>query len=130
LLPLIVLRASCHHQLCPSLRSMWSAGRESLSLSSRGSYSVEWRRSGDGSESSNQQDSCSDSCLSRSHSLEGWLCPPLPGQVAEEPSETSRGRTARSAMESSPVNKSSTGETEIRLASVKCIERDFAISSF
>ncbi|XP_077104698.1 uncharacterized protein LOC143757774 [Siphateles boraxobius] len=84
--------------------------RESLSLSSRGSYSVEWRRSGDGSESRNQQDSCSNCCLSRSDSLEGLLCPPLPGQVPVEPTETSNGRTAQGAMEASPVNKSSTGK--------------------
>ncbi|XP_039505432.1 serine/threonine-protein kinase pim-2-like isoform X1 [Pimephales promelas] len=84
--------------------------RESLRLSSRGSYSVVWRWSGDVSESQSEQDSGSSCGLSRSDSWEGWLCPPLPGQVAEEPSETSRGRTARSAMESSPVNKSSTGK--------------------
>ncbi|CAM4706736.1 unnamed protein product [Leuciscus chuanchicus] len=73
--------------------------REPLSLSSRGSYSVEW--SGDGSESPNQQG------LSSSDSLEGFLCPPLPGQVPVEPTETSDGRTAQSAVEASPVNKSS-----------------------
>ncbi|CAM4650547.1 unnamed protein product [Leuciscus chuanchicus] len=73
--------------------------REPLSLSSRGSYSVEW--SGDGSESLNQQG------LSRSDSLEGFLNPPLPGQVPVEPTETSDGQTAQSAVEASPVNKSS-----------------------
>ncbi|CAM4606660.1 unnamed protein product [Leuciscus chuanchicus] len=76
--------------------------RESLSLSSRGSYCSEWRWSGDGSESPNQQG------LSRSDNLEGFLCPPLPGQVPVEPTETSTGRTAQGAVEASPVNKSST----------------------
>lgn len=81
--------------------------RESLSLSSRGSYSVEWRRSGDGSESPNQQG------LSRSVSLEAFLCSPLPGQVSVEPPETPEtGRTAQGAVEASPANKSSTGDTE------------------
>ncbi|KAK7152491.1 hypothetical protein R3I93_010646 [Phoxinus phoxinus] len=75
---------------------------ESWSLSSRGSYSVEWRWSGDGSESSNQQG------LSGSDSLEVFPCPPLPGQVPVEPTETSTGRTAQGAVEASPVNKSST----------------------
>ncbi|XP_051738270.1 aurora kinase A-like isoform X12 [Ctenopharyngodon idella] len=82
--------------------------RESLSLSSRGSYSVCWRWSGDGSESPNEQGSCGNRCLSRSDSLEEWMSPPLPGQVPVEPTETSNGRTAQGAMESSPVNKSST----------------------
>ncbi|CAM4651811.1 unnamed protein product [Leuciscus chuanchicus] len=51
--------------------------REPLSLSSRGSYSVEWRWSGNGSESPNQQG------LSRSDSLEGFLNPPLPEKAPE-----------------------------------------------
>ncbi|XDV42666.1 hypothetical protein PO909_011284, partial [Leuciscus waleckii] len=80
--------------------------REPLSLSSRGSNSVEWRWSGDGLESPNQQG------LSRSDSLEGFLNPPLPGQVPVEPTETSDGRTAQSAVEASPVNKSSTESFE------------------
>ncbi|XDV31097.1 hypothetical protein PO909_033863 [Leuciscus waleckii] len=80
--------------------------RESLSLSSRGSYCSEWRWSGDGSESPKQQG------LSRSDSLEGFLCPPLPGQVPVEPTETSTGRTAQGAVEASPVNKSSTESFE------------------
>ncbi|CAM4697260.1 unnamed protein product [Leuciscus chuanchicus] len=82
--------------------------REPLSLSSRGSYSVEWRWSGDGLESPNQQG------LSRSDSLEGFLNPPLPGQVPVEPTETSDGRTAQSAVEASPVNKSSTEKARER----------------
>ncbi|KAG1936356.1 calcium-dependent protein kinase 29-like [Pimephales promelas] len=83
--------------------------RESLSLSSRGSYSVEWRRSGDGSESPNQQG------LSRSVSLEAFLCSPLPGQVSVEPPETPEtGRTAQGAVEASPANKSSTGKAPDR----------------
>lgn len=57
------------------------------------------------------------------------MCPPLPGQVPVGPPETSNGRTARGAVEeASPVNKSSTGETEIRLAAVKCTDRDSAVS--
>ncbi|XP_056118306.1 uncharacterized protein LOC130095574 [Rhinichthys klamathensis goyatoka] len=80
--------------------------RELLRLSSRGSYTVEWRC--DDSESRSEQDSGSSCGLSRSDSLEGWRCPPLPGQVPVEPTETSRGRTAQGAMEASPVNKSST----------------------
>ncbi|CAM4607174.1 unnamed protein product [Leuciscus chuanchicus] len=80
--------------------------RESLSLSSRGSYCSEWRWSGDGSESPKQQG------LSRSDSLEGFLCPPLPGQVPVEPTETSTGRTAQGAVEASPVNQSSTESFE------------------
>ncbi|ROL48033.1 Serine/threonine-protein kinase pim-2 [Anabarilius grahami] len=57
--------------------------RESIRLSSRGSYSVEWRWSGDVSDSPSEQGSCSSICLSRSDSLEGWTCPPLP----EKPSD-------------------------------------------
>ncbi|XP_048048905.1 serine/threonine-protein kinase MARK1-like isoform X1 [Megalobrama amblycephala] len=80
--------------------------RELLSLSSRGSYSVIWRWSGDGSDRPNQQ---GNRRLSRSDSLEEWMCPPLPGQVPVGPPETSNGRTAQGAMEeASPVNKSST----------------------
>ncbi|XDV40716.1 hypothetical protein PO909_009741, partial [Leuciscus waleckii] len=45
--------------------------------------------------------------LSRSDSLEEFLCSPLPGQVPVEPTETSTGRTAQGAVEASPVNKSS-----------------------
>ncbi|XP_048032436.1 serine/threonine-protein kinase pim-2-like isoform X2 [Megalobrama amblycephala] len=41
-------------------------------------------------------------------SFDGWLCPPLPGQVPVEPKKTSRGLTARGAMGASPVNKRST----------------------
>ncbi|XP_051733894.1 serine/threonine-protein kinase prk-2-like isoform X7 [Ctenopharyngodon idella] len=89
--------------------------RESISLSSRGSHSVEWRWSGDISDSPSERGSCSSICLSRSDSLEGWTCPPLPGQVPLEPPETSHGRTAPGARESSPVTKSSTEKpTECR----------------
>ncbi|XP_067277100.1 uncharacterized protein [Pseudorasbora parva] len=87
--------------------------RETFSLSSRGSYIVDWRWSGDRSDSRNEQGSCSDCSLSRSDSLEEWTCPPLPGQVPVEPAETSHGLT-----EASPV-KSSTGETQIKLGGVK-----------
>ncbi|XDV30274.1 hypothetical protein PO909_033226 [Leuciscus waleckii] len=76
--------------------------RESLNLCSRGSDSVEGSWSGDGSESPNEKG------LSWSDSLERFLCPPLPGQVPVEPTETSTGRTAQGAVEASPVNKSST----------------------
>jgi len=97
-----------------------------MSLSSRGSYSVIWRWSGDGSDRPNQQ---GNRCLSRSDSLEEWMCPPLPGQVPVGPSETSNGRTVQGAVEeASPVNKSSTGESEIRLGGVKCTDRDSDIS--
>ncbi|XP_048047494.1 serine/threonine-protein kinase pim-2-like isoform X3 [Megalobrama amblycephala] len=41
-------------------------------------------------------------------SFDGWLCPPLPGQVPVEPKETLRGLTAQGAMEASPVSESST----------------------
>ncbi|XP_048031385.1 uncharacterized protein LOC125258473 isoform X3 [Megalobrama amblycephala] len=83
--------------------------RESLSLSSRGTYSVCWRRSGDGSESPNEQGSCGKRCLSRCDSLEEWMNPPLPGQVPVEPTVTLESwRQQRLAMESPPVNKSST----------------------
>ncbi|XP_056107185.1 uncharacterized protein LOC130085450 [Rhinichthys klamathensis goyatoka] len=86
---------------------------EWLSLSSRGSYIVEWRWSGDISDSRNEQSGCSNCCLSRSESLEGFLCPPLPGQVPVEPTETETNvRTAQGAMEDSPVNKSSTESFE------------------
>ncbi|XP_067282017.1 serine/threonine-protein kinase pim-3-like isoform X2 [Pseudorasbora parva] len=64
--------------------------------------------SGDSWDSQSEQGSFSDDCLSRSDSLEGWLCPPLPGQVPVEPTETSNGRTAQGATEASPANKSST----------------------
>ena len=102
--------------------------RESSRLSSSGSCRAEWRWSGDVSESRSKQDSGSSCGLSRSDSMEAWWrCHPLPGQVAVEPTETSSGRTAQGAMENSPVNKSSTGETEIRLGSVMCTDRDFAI---
>ncbi|CAM4735974.1 unnamed protein product [Leuciscus chuanchicus] len=80
--------------------------RESLSLSSRGSYSVEGSWSGDGMESPSEKG------LSRSNSFEGFLCPPLPGQGPVEPTETSTGRTARRAVEASPVNESSTESFE------------------
>ncbi|XP_067299316.1 uncharacterized protein [Pseudorasbora parva] len=76
---------------------------ETMSLSSRGTYIVDWRWSGDRSDSRSEQGSCSDCSLSRSDSLEKWTCPPLPGQVPVEPAETSHG-----LMEASPVNKSST----------------------
>ncbi|KAK9953570.1 hypothetical protein ABG768_017554, partial [Culter alburnus] len=83
--------------------------RESLSLSSRGTYIVCWRRSGDGSESPNEQVSCGKRCLSRCDSLEEWMNPPLPGQVPVEPTVTLESwRQQRLAMESPPVNKSST----------------------
>ncbi|XDV29130.1 hypothetical protein PO909_032283, partial [Leuciscus waleckii] len=68
--------------------------RESLNLCSRGTYSVE------------------EEGLSWSDSLEGFLCPPLPGQVPVEPTETSTGRTVQGAVEASPVNKSSTESFE------------------
>ncbi|XDV26669.1 hypothetical protein PO909_030316 [Leuciscus waleckii] len=80
--------------------------RESLNLCSRGSDSVEGSWSGDGSESP------SDKGFSRSNSFEGFLCPPLPGQVPVEPTERSTGRTARRAVEASPVNESSTESFE------------------
>ncbi|XDV46875.1 hypothetical protein PO909_016685, partial [Leuciscus waleckii] len=72
--------------------------RESFNLCSRGSDSVE------GSWSSGGWESPSEKSLSRSNSLEGFLCPPLPGQVPVEPTETSTGRTAQGAVEASPVN--------------------------
>ncbi|XP_067277555.1 serine/threonine-protein kinase pim-2-like isoform X1 [Pseudorasbora parva] len=81
--------------------------RETFSLSSRGSYIVDWRWSGDRSDSRNEQGSCSDCSLSRSDSLEEWTCPPLPGQVPVEPAETSHG-----LMEASPV-KSSTEKPSV-----------------
>ncbi|CAM4732982.1 unnamed protein product [Leuciscus chuanchicus] len=80
--------------------------RESLNLCSRGSYSVEGSWSGDGLESPSEKG------LSRSDSFEGFLCPPLPGQVPVEPTETSTGRTAQGAVEASPVNESSTESFE------------------
>ncbi|CAM4721282.1 unnamed protein product [Leuciscus chuanchicus] len=80
--------------------------RESFNLCSRGSDSVE------GSWSSGGWESPSEKSLSRSNSLEGFLCPPLPGQVPVEPTETSTGRTAQGAVEASPVNESSTESFE------------------
>ncbi|CAM4683430.1 unnamed protein product [Leuciscus chuanchicus] len=80
--------------------------RESLNLCSRGSDSVEGSWSGDGWESPSEKG------LSRSNSFEGFLCPPLPGQVPVEPTETSTGRTAQGAVEASPVNESSTESFE------------------
>ncbi|CAM4710204.1 unnamed protein product [Leuciscus chuanchicus] len=80
--------------------------RESLNLCSRGSDSVEGSWSSDGWESPSEKG------LSRSNSLEGFLCPPLPGQVPVEPTETSTGRTAQGAVEASPVNESSTESFE------------------
>lgn len=98
--------------------------RESLSLSSSGSYSVCWRWSGDGSERPNQQASCGKRCLSRCDSLEEWMNPPLPGQVPVEPTVTLESwRQQRFVMVSSPVNKSSTGEIELRLGRVKCTDQ-------
>ncbi|XP_051730065.1 serine/threonine-protein kinase pim-2-like isoform X1 [Ctenopharyngodon idella] len=84
------------------------SGHQSLSLSSRGSYELVWRWSGDGADSQNGHSSCRNRCLSRSDSLEELLCPPLPGQVPVEPAETSYGLTAQGAREAPPVNKSST----------------------
>ncbi|XP_048017573.1 serine/threonine-protein kinase RAD53-like isoform X3 [Megalobrama amblycephala] len=79
------------------------------SAGSRGTYSVCWRRSGDGSESPNEQGSCGKRCLSRCDSLEEWMNPPLPGQVPVEPTVTLESwRQQRLAMESPPVKKSST----------------------
>ncbi|XDV47276.1 hypothetical protein PO909_016955 [Leuciscus waleckii] len=80
--------------------------RESLNLCSRGSYSVEGSWSSDGWESPSEKG------LSRSNSFEGFLCPPLPGQVPVEPTETSTGQTAQGAVEASPVNESSTESFE------------------
>ncbi|XP_077104607.1 uncharacterized protein LOC143757373 isoform X1 [Siphateles boraxobius] len=94
--------------------------RELLRLSSRGSYSVEWRWSGDVSESRSEQDSGSSCGLSRSDSLEGWQCPPLPGQVPVEPTETSSGRTAQGATEASPVHKSSTEKPTRKRKRIGC----------
>ncbi|KAG1924969.1 serine/threonine-protein kinase pim-2-like [Pimephales promelas] len=83
---------------------------EWLSLSSRGSYVVEWRWSGFLDSRSQQSSKCS---LSGSESLEGFLYPPLPGQIPVEPTETeTNGRTAQGAMEDSPVKKSSTESFE------------------
>ncbi|XDV39038.1 hypothetical protein PO909_008333 [Leuciscus waleckii] len=78
-----------------------------LSLSSRGTYIVEWRCSGDGSDGPSEQDSCGNWSLSRSDSLQEMMCSPLPGQVPVEPTVTSNGLTAQGAMEASPANKSS-----------------------
>ncbi|XP_067270773.1 uncharacterized protein [Pseudorasbora parva] len=72
----------------------------SLSLSSRGSFNVIWRWSGDGLDSRSEQ--------GRSDSFD-WSCPPLPGQVPVEPKGTSNGRNVQGAMEASPLNKTSTG---------------------
>lgn len=102
---------------------VWRFCREPSSLSSRGSYVVDWRWSGDRSDSLNEQGSCSARCWSRSDSLEEWMCPPLPGQVPAEPTETSNG-----LMEASPENKGSTGETEIKPGGVKFTDGHFAIS--
>ncbi|XP_067286012.1 serine/threonine-protein kinase pim-2-like isoform X1 [Pseudorasbora parva] len=71
----------------------------SLSLSSRGSFNVLWRWSGDGSDSRREQ--------GRSDSSD-WSCPPLPSQVPVEPTGTSNGRNVQGAMEASPLNKIST----------------------
>ncbi|XP_067286098.1 uncharacterized protein [Pseudorasbora parva] len=76
-----------------------SSSSSSLSLSSRGSYNVIWRWSGDGSDSRSEQ--------GRSDSLE-WSSSPLPGQVPVEPTETSNSRTVQGAMEASPLKKIST----------------------
>lgn len=56
------------------------------------------------------------------------MCPQLPGQVTVKPTETLNGLTAQGAMEASPVNKSSTGEIEIRPGSVKSTDRNSTIS--
>ncbi|XP_067272273.1 dentin sialophosphoprotein-like [Pseudorasbora parva] len=71
----------------------------SLSLSSRGSFNVIGRWSGDGSDSRSEQ--------GRSDSFD-WSCPPLPGQVPVEPTGTSNGRNVQGAMEASPLNRIST----------------------
>jgi hypothetical protein len=99
----------------------WLCGLKSFS--SKGSYIVQWKRSGDRSKSQYEQGSCGNRSLSGTNSFEEFMCPPLPGQVPIEPTETSNV-----LMEASPVNKSSTGETEIRLESVKCTDRDVALS--
>ncbi|XP_056102438.1 uncharacterized protein LOC130081754 [Rhinichthys klamathensis goyatoka] len=94
-------------------RSSQRAGESSLS--SRGTYIVEWRWSGDGSDGPSGQDSCGNWSLSRSDSLQEMMCPPLPGQVPLEPTVTSNGLTAHGAVEASPANKSSTEKpTEYR----------------
>ncbi|XP_077056098.1 serine/threonine-protein kinase pim-2-like [Siphateles boraxobius] len=77
-------------------------------FSSRCLYNLDWRWSGHRSDSRNEQGSCGNWRLSRSDSHEGWLCPPLPGQVPVEPTETSNSLTAQGAMEAFPLNKSST----------------------
>ncbi|XP_067305970.1 uncharacterized protein [Pseudorasbora parva] len=71
----------------------------SLSQSSRGSYNVIWRWSGDESDSRREQ--------GRSDSFD-WSCPPLPGQVPVEPTGTSNGRNVQGAVKASPLNKIST----------------------
>ncbi|XP_067268735.1 uncharacterized protein [Pseudorasbora parva] len=80
----------------------------SLSLSSRGSFNVIWRWSGDGLDSRSEQ--------GRSDSFH-WSCPPLPGQVPVEPTGTSNGRNVQGAMEASPLNKTSTGQADRTLQS-------------
>lgn len=94
-----VERRFCRELFSPSSKDQWMCGDTSDSPSDQSSSSM---------------------CLSRSDSLEGCPCPPLPGQVSLEPTDTSNGPTAQGALEASRVNRSSTGEIEIRLGSVKC----------
>ncbi|XP_077067386.1 uncharacterized protein LOC143721096 isoform X2 [Siphateles boraxobius] len=79
----------------------WLCGLKSFS--SKGTYIVQWKRSGDRSKSQYEQGSCGNRSLSRTNSFEEFMCPPLPGQVPIEPTETSDV-----LMEASPVNESST----------------------
>ncbi|KAG1930941.1 serine/threonine-protein kinase pim-2-like [Pimephales promelas] len=78
-----------------------------LSLSSSGSYIVEWRWSGHGSDGPSEQDSCGHWSSSMSDSLQEMMCSPLPGQVPVEPKVASIGLPAQGAVEASPANKSS-----------------------
>lgn len=103
---------------------------ELLSISSNASCDMEWRWSGYRSYGQSEQVGCGKCCLSMSNSLQGIFCPPLPGQVPDEPAETSYGPTAYSALKSYTVINSSTGETEIRMAGVKCTSEGFAIFCF
>ncbi|XP_067277854.1 serine/threonine-protein kinase pim-2-like [Pseudorasbora parva] len=95
---------------------------EELSLSSTGTYIVEWRWSGLNKSNKGKQDR--DRRLSKSDSLQEWMCPPLPGQVPVESAEASPvlkktspvlkrtspvlKKTSTVLTEASPVNKSST----------------------
>ncbi|XP_048062068.1 serine/threonine-protein kinase pim-2-like isoform X2 [Megalobrama amblycephala] len=85
------------------------------SFSSRGTYIVrcdgtsddQYEQGSCGNRSLSRSDSL-DLSLSRSNSLQWWMCPPLPGQVPVEPAKSSKVPTAQGAMKASPVNKSST----------------------